>query len=369
LVPAYNCGTELDALLYSGARIVGYQVSRRCEVDLDDLIARRSSRTRAVYLIHYFGWEQPMEELRRWCDEQGLWLIEDCALALFSPGPSGTIGRTGDAAIFSLPKTLGFWHGGLLSLPASRAVDMPRLAPAGFPALFKEIRQCARAAILEGLERLGLYGALLSARRLKRSCQILDPDTGLPQMPANYYFNPRIDAERALHSRVVAVAASLCCEKIVRRRRGNYARLAGALDGIVGAKSLYPQLPEGVCPLSLPLLVSHRDACVKALNSRGIAAYPWWAGFHRSGIAWSQFPDACWLKQNMLTLPIHQALDDRDLNYIVETVAQVLPSISTGSQVAPSTPANQASVSSPSSSARSDLAVGAERNDGGFVSS
>jgi len=30
LVPAYNCGTELDAVLHSGARIVGYRVSRRC---------------------------------------------------------------------------------------------------------------------------------------------------------------------------------------------------------------------------------------------------------------------------------------------------------------------------------------------------
>ena len=88
LVPAYNCGTELDALLHSGAQVVGYQVSRKCEIDLEDLIGRRSARTRAVYFIHYFGWEQPMEELRRWCDDQGLLLIEDCALALFSKGSS-----------------------------------------------------------------------------------------------------------------------------------------------------------------------------------------------------------------------------------------------------------------------------------------
>ena len=82
LFPSYHCGTELDALLHAGVTPVAYRVTRQCEIDLDDLISRKTDRTRAVYLIHYFGWEQPMERLRRWCDEQGLLLIEDCALAL-----------------------------------------------------------------------------------------------------------------------------------------------------------------------------------------------------------------------------------------------------------------------------------------------
>lgn len=331
LVPAYNCGTELDALRPSGAGIVGYRVSRRCEIDLADLIARRSGRTRAVYLIHYFGWEQPMEELRRWCNDQGLLLIEDCALALFSRGSSGSIGRMGDAAIFSLPKTLGFYHGGLLSLPASRGVEKPSLAPAGLPTLSQEICHSAKATILDGLERLGLYGALLSARRrLRRNRRTQGSDGIFPPMPDDYYFNPQIHAERSLHPRAYAVAASLSCDEIVHRRRANYLRLAGALDGIRGVELLYHQLPEGVCPVSLPLLVSNRDACVEVLQAKGIAALPWWAGFHRNGINWSQFPEACWLKHNLLTLPVHQGLDERHLSYVAETAAQVLRSTGTG---------------------------------------
>jgi perosamine synthetase len=322
LVPAYNCGTELDALLYSGVRIVGYRVSRRCEIDMEDLIARRSSRTRAVYLIHYFGWEQPMDELRRWCDEQGLLLIEDCALALFSEGSSGAIGRTGDAAIFSLPKTLGFCHGGLLSIPTSRAVEISSLALPGLPTLLKEIRHSARALTHGGLEWFGIFGVLLSARRrIRRGRRLTNVNGELPRMPDDYYFNPEIYADRALHPKALEVAGSLLCEEIVRRRRTNYLWLAGALDGIPGVEPLYQQLPEGVCPLSLPLLVSNRDACVEILQARGIAALPWWAGFHRNGIEWSQFPDASWLKHNLLTLPIHQGLDDRHLTYIAETFA------------------------------------------------
>ena len=333
LVPAYNCGTEIDALQYSGARVVGYQVSRRCEINLADLMARKSERTRAVYLIHYFAWEQPMQELRRWCDEQGLFLIEDCALALFSEGATGNIGRMGDAAIFSLPKTLGCCHGGLLSLSASHMVEMPRLLPAGFSAVFQEIQRSIRVAAFAGLERLGLYGASLAVRSRFRRKQDMRKAVGeLPQMPDDYYFNPSEDADRGIHPRLFALAESVSWKQVVHRRHANYLQLAGALDGIPGLKLLYDQLPEEVCPLSLPLLVPNRDACVELLQARGIAALPWWAGFHRNGIVWDQFPDACWLKHNLLTLPIHQGLDDQHLAYVAETATQVFRSISTSGQ-------------------------------------
>jgi perosamine synthetase len=331
LVPAYNCGMEIDAVLHSGAAVAGYRVSRQCDIDLADLAARRSSRTRAVYLIHYFGWEQPMEELRRWCDDEGLLLIEDCALALFSRGPSGGIGRMGDAVIFSLPKTLGFCHGGLLSLPRSRSVDVPRLSPAGFTTWLKEIRHSARSMTLGTLEQLGLYGALLGARRrLGRHSRALDTDAGLPRMPDEYYFNAQTHANRGLGPWASAVASSASCEEIVRRRRHNYLRLAGALDGIPDVKPLFRHLPDGVCPLSLPLLVSNRDAYVEVLLGKGIPAFPWWAGFHRNGIEWAQFPEACWLKHHVLTLPVHQGLDDRHLNHVADTASRVLRSTVAG---------------------------------------
>ena len=143
-------------------------------------------------------------------------------------------------------------------------------------------------------------------------------------MPAGYYFNPALDAARALHPRAGAAACSIIPDEIVLRRRRNYQRLAGMLDGIRGANLLHDKIPEGVCPLSLPLLVSNRDGCVEALQARGVGAFPWWAGFHRGGIDWSQFPEACRLKHQLLTLPIHQNLDDRHLTYVAEMVIRVL---------------------------------------------
>jgi dTDP-4-amino-4,6-dideoxygalactose transaminase len=325
LMPSYHCGTELDALLHAGVTPVAYRITRNCEIDLEDLIARKTDRTRAVYLIHYFGWEQPMETLRRWCDEHGLLLIEDCALALFSSGQTGVIGRTGDAAIFSLPKSLGLLYGGLLSLSARHDFSPPRLMPSGAKIWLREIRHSARCAILQLLDKLGLCRGLLSLRRRSRNrrSDALGPGE-LADMPGNYYFNPAEDADRSLHPRAAVVAASVSRENVIQTRRANYSRLAAALDGINGVTRMFPSLPDGVCPLALPLLVSNRDSLAANLQEMGVSAFPWWAGFHRFGLNWNGFPDACFLKSHLLTLPIDQDMDSRRIGELAALIARLL---------------------------------------------
>jgi dTDP-4-amino-4,6-dideoxygalactose transaminase len=327
LIPAYNCGTEFDALLMSGATPVAYRVTRNCELDFDDLGKRKSSRTKAVYVIHYFGWEQPLEKLRKWCDAHGLLLIEDCALALFSTGPSGQVGRVGDAAIFSLPKTLGFIHGGLLSLKSPVDSEASHFTQAGFSTLKSELRQSVRTWIVKLTETAGFYGKILARRRHARFAKVADSgEASFPEMPKDYYFSQETDGNRAIHPKTLRAAYSFDPAGIIERRRYNYARLVEKLRDLPEVTLLYHDLPNGVCPLSLPLAVSGRDACVKMLQDRGIAALPWWAGFHRGGTEWMHFPEACWLKRNVLTLPIHHGIDDRHLTYIAKASVQVFQS-------------------------------------------
>jgi len=155
LAPAYNCGTEVDALVSFGLSISAYRVGSDAKIDIDDLKSRLTSSTRAVYVIHYFGWEQPTTELRQWCDRHDLKLIEDCALSLFSSGPSGLLGRVGDAAIFSFPKTLGTWHGGLLSLATPPTGEFPFCRNAGAGLLLKELNQSARSTVRRIFSKIG----------------------------------------------------------------------------------------------------------------------------------------------------------------------------------------------------------------------
>ena len=85
LVPSYNCGAELDAVLKAPATARFYRVDGSARVDFDDLRQAIDARTRAVLVTHYFGLPQPdLAAIVELCREHDLFLIEDCAHALYS---------------------------------------------------------------------------------------------------------------------------------------------------------------------------------------------------------------------------------------------------------------------------------------------
>src|SRR4030042_2190502 len=112
LTPAYNCGSEIDALMNSGTSVVLYRVDRSCKIDLKDLSTRITKKTKAIYITHYFGFPQEVDEIKSICQQNKLFLIEDCAISLFSGNGVVKLGTKGDVAIFSFPKTLPVPDGG-----------------------------------------------------------------------------------------------------------------------------------------------------------------------------------------------------------------------------------------------------------------
>jgi hypothetical protein len=125
LVPAYHHGVEIEALLDAGASVRFYPVDARMQVDPDEVARLIGPRTRGIYLIHYLGFPGPAQALRELCDARGLALVEDCALGLLSRDGDRPLGSWGDAAIFSLYKTLPLPNGGALVLGGSRPVGVP----------------------------------------------------------------------------------------------------------------------------------------------------------------------------------------------------------------------------------------------------
>ena len=127
LIPAYHHGSEVEALLRAGVTCRFYDVSETLEPDERELEARSGSRTRALYLIHYFGFPQDVVRWRAWCDERGLLLFEDVALAWLGSAGDKPLGSFGDVSIFCLYKTLGLPDGGALAMRSHSAQrDGPR---------------------------------------------------------------------------------------------------------------------------------------------------------------------------------------------------------------------------------------------------
>jgi dTDP-4-amino-4,6-dideoxygalactose transaminase len=61
LVPAYNCGTEIDPFMHYGLNVIFYKVDQHANIDFEDLLQRVTHRTKVIYVTHYFGWPQDIK--------------------------------------------------------------------------------------------------------------------------------------------------------------------------------------------------------------------------------------------------------------------------------------------------------------------
>src|SRR5206468_9823577 len=80
----------------------------------DVLAALCDRRPRALLLIHFIGWPQPVSIVERMCRDRGILLIEDCALSLLSEAGGRPLGSFGDWSVFCLSKTLPVPNGAVL---------------------------------------------------------------------------------------------------------------------------------------------------------------------------------------------------------------------------------------------------------------
>ena len=328
LAPAYNCGSEIDALVSSTASVVLYRINRAGQIDFDDLERRVTPRTKVVYITHYFGFPQPLAEINNLCMKKGIYLIEDCALSLFSSNGKTQLGSTGDISIYNFPKTLPVPDGGLLVINnADLLSNSWIMSPPPFRPILRKMLPFLKRNVLRASSRIiPLYSVLWSTLKRTQSFPEIDGEkkTKYPDMPASYYYDEKLNGRR-ISSITKYMLRRFNVGIIVKKRRENYIRLLGLFSGVREIKPLYEDLPEGVSPLHFPILIKNREWVCRRLNELSIAATSWWAGYH-SDLPWDDFIDACFLKDNLLALPIHQQLNEENIKYIAEKVMNLVQS-------------------------------------------
>lgn len=312
LVPAYHQGVEVDALLAAGAHPAFYPVSTRWAVDLEDLERRIGPRTGGLLLTHFAGFPGPAHQLRAVADRHGLALIEDCAQALLSVDGETPLGTLGDAAVFSLRKTLPIPHGGALVFNGQRSYQLPPLAR---PPRGPTLRGLWTRLLLRSEFRLPDQGGALrrmgewllrqfETRRQRTEARIRREPLGLGASPL-----------------VERVARAHDLAQVVERRRRNFFHLFGALRG--AAPSLVSELPPGVCPLFYPLWVPDKDEVLARLRTDNVEANEGWRSFHPRCDG-AEFPDAARLRQHVLGLPCHQDLGPAHVAHVARSALRAL---------------------------------------------
>lgn len=327
LVPSYNCGVEVDPLLRSGAQVVMYRVDRNCQIDMADIQKRIDTNTKIIYVDQYFGFPQPIESIRKICDERGIYLIEDCALSLLSKSAGDkNQGSTGDISIFNLYKTLPLADGGALMINNPVLIHEPpvMLASPRVKVFFGFIQLCKHSMLRNIPVVNTLYASVRNmVSKIKASMENThERGNSLPDMPASYYYDENLGFRR-MSSLSGYMLNRYDYDRIVQNRRRNFQKYLHNLRDMENIQFLYQDLPEGICPLYFPILIDNPGYVCKQLYRYSIFPFHWWAGYHRD-LPWSDFPEACYLKDHLLVLPVHHQLHEQHIDYIIQKLLKVM---------------------------------------------
>ncbi|SLN76044.1 UDP-4-amino-4-deoxy-L-arabinose--oxoglutarate aminotransferase [Ruegeria meonggei] len=317
LAPAYNCGSELDPLVHAGLKVRLYPVDADLLVAPERIEPLITNRTKAVYVIHYFGMLQPdLAAVRSLCDRHGLRMIEDCALSLLS-GKAPAEGYTGDVSVFCFHKFAPVLQGGALVVNApDLKVGNPFPRPAPGKPVVKTLARAGLANVLGPSRSQRMLRRLRGQRHEEAPCGA--QPGALEDMPRHYYFDPGL-CGRGISAFAARSLQAFSASGMIAARQRNWRRYCQHLNGMQGIRMLLPELGPHSCPLTMPVVVDERDHVARELQARGIGATPWWAGFSRN-LDWMGQDGAMALKDTVLSLPLHQFLGDEHVDYIMSVL-------------------------------------------------
>lgn len=305
LVPAYHCGSEIEALIRAGVECRFYEGSPSLEPDEDELAELLDERVAALYLIHYLGFPQNVTRWRRWCDAHSVRLIEDVAQGWFATSDGQPVGSLADVSIFTFYKTLGLPDGSALLIRDGVKESAQRGALGlGMAGVRHAEWLLARSALLADVEdrvraRMGRRGEADAAPSVG-----VGTDFDVPPARTTRFLLPR-----------------LTDPTIVERRRQNYARLLMELRDVVPRP--FAELPAGACPWAFMVETEDRPALMKRLLAHRIRSMDFWHTPHPSLPA-HRFPQASALRARLVGIPVHHELRERDLARLGPAVRDAL---------------------------------------------
>lgn len=320
LLPAYHCGSMVEPAMWRDADLDFYAVDAALNLDLADIRRRLTPRTRAIVATHYFGFPQPsMAALRSLCDDAGVTLIEDCAHAFLGDGQEPAFGYTGHFAIASSVKFFPGTEGGVL---VANGRPLPVHPQAG--SWRRELK--AAANILEtagSYQRLGWPGRMLN-RMLQRDsgpgpgvATVAGSSAAPSPVPAWRWFIPG-DFDLA-GSRVNRwLLDHYDTARLIARRRAHYRQLAEALSGLRHGKVLFPELPSGVVPYVLPLVIDDPARQFPILKQRALPIWRWDEQIPTDSAISQQY------RLHLLQLPVHQELTQEEIGQLIDGFRAVL---------------------------------------------
>jgi hypothetical protein len=286
LTPAFDCDGALQPFRVLGLKLVFFKSGPYdFSADVPDIKNKITARTKLLHIVNYFGLPQPWDELLKLRETFNLPILEDNAYSLFSRIGQRCFGTFGDFSIFSLRKTLPLVDGGMLRINNPRLVFRRPLKKARF-CYAVEYPDVLRLAVRK-MNNNGRCGIL---KRLSRYISPLteppvplyqQPEEGYPEWPLRDYIDKKFSCDylrpiSGLSRRRLGNFSKGDFGLIAERQRQSYQWLSENLSPISGLKVLWPDLPQGIVPSCLSVLIAlKRDVFFAHLKRRyNVMAWP-----------------------------------------------------------------------------------------------
>ena len=324
LVPAYHCSSLVEPILRYGSNVKFYDINVDLTTNFDDVKAKVDRKTRAILAIHYFGFPQPIRKFSELCQARGLYLIEDCAHVFAGKTQDEIVlGDSGDISVFSWRKFLPLYDGGYLVLnnPTLR-LEIPSdkygllFSMKVAKNIFDKLIDDSEVKFLSHIFRFPYWLARRFLRTNGSELNVLDIN------------NRSLDFDMSLVNLKMSglskcILRNIDLSGVFEKRRVNYNYLLRALGSLPGITPAFGELSAGLCPWVFPILVNSHENFHLTLRSKGIPATTWGGVIHPQ-IDLDKFPDAAFLYQNLVLLPVHQDLEEADLRRMVEIFSDAL---------------------------------------------
>lgn len=278
-----------NAILYQGAKPVFADIDPRTfNLSPERVVEAVTPRTRAIIAVHLYGQPADMRALREIADDHKLVLIEDAAQAHGAEFQGRKVGALGDAATFSFyaTKNMTTGEGGMVTTNDRRVAERVRLLRDHGQAgkyLHVELGHNLRMTSIQaaiGRAQLRKLDRFNEARR--RNAEFLTREISRVDGLTPPYEDPRV--KHVYHQYVVKVEDRF---PLTRDELREHLAAKG-----VGTAVHYP-LPTFLQPL-----------------------------YRRLGYPQNACPNSLDASRRVLSLPVHPALSENELKYIVACIRE-----------------------------------------------
>jgi perosamine synthetase len=311
VIPAYTCFSVPAAIVHAGLRPALCDIDAST-FDFDHVLLERAltDDTLCVIAHHLFGIPSAIDRVRALCQARHTFVIEDAAQAMGTESGGRKLGTIGDVGIFSLGrgKNITCGSGGIIVTNSDRIADAIALeySQLGAPALARDFTELVRLLFMTTFIRPHLYWI----------------PAALPFLGLGRTIFPK----RIRLARLSGMRAGLLRDWRSRLARSNKVRSETAgyfsrrLQVRTGDRSSVPYL-------RFPIVLSTskaRETLYARSQERGLglsAGYPTPVSDIpdiRFSCNASQFPSARRVAENLLTLPTHHWLSEKDKSAIAD---------------------------------------------------